>query len=618
MGHAWLSLPQPKILIDGEDFTQYHSSMAVRRRENGFDTATINIVPPKTTLFYGNTINKDDPITISFKDRSETAYTDLLSGVIRRIEPTMSKEGHVLKIECDGSGYGLGVTQCGEEYGSESTKPTLDTIKEIIEDNTNGIIDLWVNKVLGSAVDSGYSYTTQVETVAGAIKYVYFPYKTNTKTINDLCDIVQGIKGANAGVHWIVDTSNRFLLATVGNHGAPASTFWPTWWKTDRAGSTLTEGEDFLAFNGQTLSKEANYVLYHGKIIKPLGLDKWTNNNSEEWHNVDARVVISDDASAKVGTHAIKLTSDNTDEAIEVAWAYYPSTDDLGLDVTALGGKYGVPVFHCWMKIDDAKYAQNGSLYVVFTDSANQYFGYGSGTCAEMFPAAGTWTEFTLPIGPYWMQGLKGVPQWFEAPFESLGGPDWSDIQNVGVWFSFTADDWDVWIDNFYVSGSVIRGARQAAAYTAADPLKMKVITDNVAKDDSLNASDDSGLIARLAYAEYLRLSSTPIVGTFICPIMPTLKAGQLIHIHAWKKSDGTYAIDDDFRVMRLTHAFTNNGVTTTMQVTDDILNSNPRPIPDQYNTILNATKPEFQTRQATSIKARDIDITQPILEKTY
>jgi hypothetical protein len=78
--------------------------------------------------------------------------------------------------------------------------------------------------------------------------------------------------------------------------------------------------------------------------------------------------------------------------------------------------------------------------------------------------------------------------------------------------------------------------------------MKIKVITDNIAKDDSLVASDDTGVMARMAYAELLRAQTTPMTGTFTTPIAPDALAGQLIHVHAKKKSDGTFAIDKNFK----------------------------------------------------------------------
>jgi len=614
--------PQNQITVThaATDYIIEASNVLVRGRENGFDTGTVVLQDTKADT-YANKASNGDAITLKVKDASDAAWTTLLSGIITSIDPILGGEGNLLKIECDGAGYGIGEMRCGEEYGSDSANPTLDTIKEIIEDNTNGIIDLWVNKVLGSAVDSGYSYTTQVETIVGTIGYIYSPFKPCTKTINDICDIVQAIKGTNAGPHWIVDTSNRFLLATVGNHGAPASTFWPTWWKTDRAGSTLTEGVDFTNYRFNQLAKEANYILYHGNVIKPIRLDEWTNNNSASW-GVNALLAKADDAvNHKIGTHAIKCTTQNdASPPLNEGVAYYPSGMNLGLNIDAMGGDYSVPIFHAWGMIDAAMFADtdNRFRWAWFTSPTDYYVADIHTLTKPMFGAGIEWVEFTIPIGSNWNLRPSSLPDWLNQIYAFDGTPDWTNINAIGIAPLFADNGLEMWVDGMYINGTGLRAARQAAAYSATDPCKIKMITDSVAKDDTLNAATDSGLIGRATYAEYLRCSSTPTVGSFTISLAPDMLPGQLIHVHAKKKSSGTYAIDKDFRVLRFTHTISPAGYMTTVEVSDDTKNANPRPVPSQYNVLLKAVRPEAQDRQASSIKMRDIDITQPILEKSY
>jgi len=536
-------------------------------------------------------------------------------------------QGNIIKVECDGAGYGLGVMLCGDEYGTDSANSGLDTIKTIIEDNSNGIVDAWTNNVLGDTVGptaSGYSYTTQIETIAGTIGYIYFPYKPCTKAINDVCDIVQAIKGTNAGPHWIVDTSNRVLLTTIGAHATPADSYWKTYWNITSEASTLTEGKDFTKFRFNTLSKEANYVLYHGPMVKPLVPDIWSNNNSANW-GVNAYLAKADDAvDYQVGTHSISLTTQNYDGPPKKhAVAYYPSSMDLGLNINAMGGEYTAPTFHAWAMMDAAFYADtdNDYCFAFFTSATDFYYTvdqYGAGPTRRMFGNSDEWVEFTFPVGSNWNLQPSNLPKWIWG-FNRVGTPSWTNINAVGVDFFFGNNGLEGWIDGVYLGGSVQRAARQVVAYTAADPCKIKLITDSVAKDDTLNAADDSGLIGRLLYAEYLRSSSTPTVGSFTTKDMiPNLLPGQLIPLEAKKRVDGTYKIDDTFRALRVIHNIVGNSYSTTVEVTDDLKNANPRPVPSQYNALLGAVRPETQDRQASSIKLRDIDITQSILEKSY
>jgi len=621
MVYVWQPNPRAQIVVThgGIDYTfpSDSSSIVVRRHENGFDTGTV-MLEDDNAKNYIDKVTADDAISIRQKDENAVAWTEILKGIIRRVEPNLTAQGNFLRLECDGAGYGLEAMLCGGEYGTQSTGgASVDTIKEILEDAIYGIVPKWLNKLLATATDSGFSYTTQIETIAGTINYVYFPYKPCYKGINDICDIVQGAKGALAGPHWIVDTSSRILVATVGNHGAPASTYWPTWWNTDQAGSTLAEGKDFVDFKYEHLAKDANYVLYHGRVIKPLDLDSWTENNAASWTNLTAGSV-ADDASGKVGA-AIKVISNHTGGPVpELEMAVYPTTDDLDLNITNMGGEYDVPVFHVWSKIDAATYAINNGFWFTFRDSDNDFYSVGSYFSNEMFAAADRWAEFTIPIGPNWMKAMQNSPSWYEGPSVGMMTPQWSDIQQIGINYYMDGDDWEVWADNWYISGSVMRGARQAAAYSSSDPCRMKLITDNVAKDDSCNVNDDSGTLARLAYAELLRRQTTPIVGTFTILIAPDLLPGQKLHVHAKKQANGSFRIDKDFRVTRIIHQISNRGFYSVVDVSDDLVNARVRDMPTLLNTALQAVRPEFQDRQATSIKAREIDVTQPILEVSY
>jgi len=146
----------------------------------------------------------------------------------------------------------------------------------------------------------------------------------------------------------------------------------------------------------------------------------------------------------------------------------------------------------------------------------------------------------------------------------------------------------------------------------------MKIITDNVGKDDSLKASDDSGLMAKLAYAEYLRSKSTPYVGTLIVDLHPEIVGGQLLHLHAKKTAAATYGIDQDFRVTKATHDIFKKQTCTSLEITSDILNSLCRPVPNNVNKIYECVKPESQDREAANYKLGELNINHPRLVKTY
>ena len=593
--------PQLQVTVthSATDYVLDATSTVVRRHENGFDTATV-LLEDTEAKNYIDKVVADDTIKIEQRDASESWVT-IFDGIIRRVEPMLHP--NLLTLQCDGAGYGLAMTVCGEEYGTQSRHASLDTIREIIKDATNGVIPLWNTKLLGTATDTGYGYTTFVEDIAGTMPYLYFPYKPCNKAINDLCDILQAIKGTNAGPHWIVDTSGHFCLTTVGAHSAagdnPAQ-YWSTWWRTDQAGSTLVEGEDFLNFRFQELAKKANYVLYHGRFSEPGSGDYWTENNKALWAK---NCTLTDDNTAgnyKVGSYSLKA-SKNTPGFMEI---YYPSGANANWDTTPWGGEFNIPRFNFWAKRDSNT---NDTFEVRLISTAGAYW------YKQISMAVNTWNFYSLQIGNYYNRG-EGYTEWATS-----GSPNWTEIDDIKFLIEPSADPGAMWVDGVHFSGWILRGARQSAAYSSSDPVKMKLITDEVAKGDTGIASDDSGTIGRLVYAEYLRVSSTPIVGTFTIPIANDLLPGQQIHLHAKKKSDGTFRIDKDFRAMRVIHNIdTNQGFMTVVDVTDDLKNANPRPLPTQLNVLLGAVRPEFQDRQASSIKTREIDITQSILEKSY
>jgi hypothetical protein len=580
--------------------TDYLTQGTIRSVENGVDTASIILEDRKAELF--DHVSRGDAITL--KDSSSTTR---LNGAVYRVDPIVTTKGSFLKLECDGAGYGLDSMLCNFNYGAETGDGSLDTIKEIIEDDTYGVIDKYVNKILGSADDSGFSYTTQVETVAGAIPFAGFLYKKASKCINDLCDIVQAIKGTSAGVHWRVDPSNNFILATVGAHGTPANTYWSTYWNSSQADSTFTEGVHFSECALQQLPLTANYVVYQGRFSKPANGDFWTENQSALWGTNNA--AISDDNAAGyfvVNDYSIQGDFDTGADAD----IYYPSTEDLGLDFTGVESEKAVPSINFYWRKNNYIIEANTAVRLCTTDFETDYF---QAKFCEYADDDFQWAHASIPVGNYWNTRDEGrLYRWTES-----GSPDWSDI-NVVTFHTHGVTDPKLWIDNLHFEGLIIRIASQTAGYSSVDPCRMSFIVDEQAKDDSLNASDDSGTMARLCYAEYLRSLSTPYVGTLEVGLRPEIVGGQLLHLEAKKTSSGTYKIDSDFRIQRAIHNFIKGNVGTTLEITSDVTNSLSKPVPNTVNSIYESAKQADKDRQAASTIRQALNALHPVLEKTY
>jgi len=148
-------------------------------------------------------------------------------------------------------------------------------------------------------------------------------------------------------------------------------------------------------------------------------------------------------------------------------------------------------------------------------------------------------------------------------------------------------------------------------------------VRDDIGKDDILVATDDSGQIAQFCFAELLRAAKAPIVGKISIPIKPRIKAGQLCHIHFAKQAygslPGTYRIDSDMRIIEAQHQIASKvAATTSLTLTDDLINSRAVNPTDAYKKLLEATAPGFQDRNRSSMYGGKIDIDQDILGKNY
>jgi hypothetical protein len=125
----------------------------------------------------------------------------------------------------------------------------------------------------------------------------------------------------------------------------------------------------------------------------------------------------------------------------------------------------------------------------------------------------------------------------------------------------------------------------------------MRLITDNVGKDDSLVATDDSGVMAQLAYAELLRQQKVTYHQTLTMPMIPKALPGQQFSL-----ATVTY------RASEIVHEIAGDDYTTTLTLTSDLINGRTRQRYEDVNKAYANMRPEFQDRQASSIKAGQVD----------
>jgi hypothetical protein len=624
----YVTAPQIKATVGGIDlYTCFKGSVC--RVENGFDTGDFAFSDLDTEC--RSLIISGATIIIAVKDEAHVNYTTIFKGTIRFADESVNmQQGEVITAVCDGAGYGFAETLVAMDYGVQSDHSTLDTLNAIITDSTYGLVPAYVHKILGGATSTGYSYdTSAVDVIMGTLNYLYFPYKPCSKALTDICNLVQAIKGANAGPHWIVTPGSKLLVSTVGNHSAAViAEGWTTYVDGSQSEATVTQGIDFVGGSFKNLSSEANYILYHSPWQKPGDGDYFTEIDTE-W-TASGCTVAYDASVYKVGAKSVKVSFDGTGGPIVT----FHNATSLHLDLTKAGGKYNRPTLSFYVRrnatFDTTGTALAPSWLKFYKDSDEAVAYYLD--WSKLLTEADTWYRVTLSIGPFWEKQfdpngfVKLVTLSWLAHF-SFSDYGWDDVNKLIFEFgAITPGNWEpngaeIYIDGLTFNGYVIRGAKNSTKITADTVVKMRCINDPFGKDDTLNALDDSGNVARLAYAELLRLQSTPTIATFTTPLMLNALPGQLLHIHALPNIGGVNQIDaEDYRITQLVHSW--NGATqalsTTLTVTSDVVNSKARAAYDSQNEIKKNERPEYQDAQATGIKMRDIDITQSVLEVDY
>jgi hypothetical protein len=296
------------------------------------------------------------------------------------------------------------------------------------------------------------------------------------------------------------------------------------------------------------------------------------------------------------------------------------TTSSTATASTTAGGIYNPASINFYLKATNT--GGGGFNYVrvgIWEDVAPTRFYWDFNS--TILPSDNRWRHFSYPIGTYRPDLFPDFTEW-----TLTNAPDWANINGLEFYFrpaGVAANQCDIWLDGLNLMGHVVRGAKKLQVGGAAeDYYKFRLITDDVAKDDTLATGNlgtsDVGTMGRLAHAELLRSSKRPITGQISVPGLPTILPGQFAHIHAAHTTGATYRINKDMRIFIHKLEFFNNGLRSYLNLTDDIYNGNVMRPYTMYNLIAKAVNPDNQDRQIASIKSRLIDITLPILEESY
>lgn len=604
MTQSWGSHPQFKVETEGTEFKEV-STIQVTRPENNVSFAVITVNDYKSKSFEGvfDALNSLE-ISFRYKDKTDT-WTKVFKGTIETVKPHLSVErGEILEVAAWGLGQALIDTHCNTSYGKEGKKQTTDTPREIWVD----IILSYVNKSFEGDNTGYYIDHIPISNIHPelSITNITSPYFDNFTLINRVCDLVNAHVGTgSASCHWFVDPTHKLYMDTIGNHEHNASG-WPTYWGGSEAASTIEVAKDMIVYDfRKNVSEYANKILLCSDLRKP-GWDSWTEGRASEWGYFSGNGLgvhnITDEASVKiVGDHSIRL------EAKGIYHFRWPGSGSAAWEFDNIGSKNKSPFINFYVR-RNAAFAL--IRFCLHTDNTNYFYRTITSDIAD----ANKWYQFSFPVGKWWRNWLDKT----EFLWSTYLNPSWDNINFLSFELSQINDNKYVYVDDLHFSGKIIREAYDSTAISNNNEYQ-KVIRNDMALDDSMKASDDSGTAARLAYAELLRRKQTPIVGMIQIPGAVDILPGQLVRIHACKKSDGDFRINKDFRIKELKHIFAKSptGFRTILNLTDDLKNSHAFGVPTAHSLLMKYAG-ALGHAEARDLKGSGIDIEIPRLSKNY
>lgn len=604
-----------KVEYDSTEITGDVHSVQIVRLENAISRATVTLNDRLGKTYIG-TLDVLDDLKVSLKYAHEASYTAVFGGKIEDLTPTIdSTRGALCTATAYGYGRALRNTHCNENFGAESQNPTKDTPEEIWDE----LVASFINKSLGSADDTGYAITdTYIAAIAApTIQFIHSPYRPCIHIVNEVCAIYQAHRAGSASVHWFVDPSKNLFINTIGAHEDSAQ--WPNYWGGSQAASTLEQGVDFTeySFSKRVRSKDfANRVILCTDLRKP-GYDDWCEDAATKglWQVIQNCAITDDSTNHVVGSDCLVMTVNASTTGIMryPSTPTPPSTPALAWDLTSFHVTQTSTENPLALKLYARRTGHSSSSAAVrlHTDAANYYWVvlYNTASSVAMMPTADTFYLINLPI---YHEGTKDSA----AEWVAVGSPDWADINWIDIWMiNNYAGANPFLMDDLHFSGKLIREAYNSTSITANDEHQVIIKMASACDDAMKGATDTTGRAARLAYAELLTRQKQPVVGTVKTSGLVTILPGQLVHVHADKTSSGTFRVDGDFRAKRITHDISEEGFTTTLELTDDVVNTFTKSPSEVASILLQAI---YSDPEAQSLKSSGIDLLTARLSVDY
>jgi len=336
MTQTWRDNPSLKVEVDGTELTQDSVSVAVHLLENAVNRCRICANDYRGKNFIGN-LDVFDTLKVSFRYGSD-AWTQKFEGAVEEVGPTLNNQGQTVQALAYGVGRCLRNTHCNTSYGVTSLNPTLDTPEDI----WLNLRDNYVQKSFGGA-NTGYTLGLSYNACTSPIiQFLGGNLLSNLDILNETLLLISASQAGAASHHWIVDDENATLLIKAINSSRG---IWAEWWRTNEAGSTLTEKEDLITYAFTKRIKDfANKIVLCTDLRKPP-YDHWTefrgagtDSGSHLWstdtQGVGVNAQLIDDNGAGnfvVGAYSLLFEGQNGGQV----WAYYPGHSLLTGDAAA-------------------------------------------------------------------------------------------------------------------------------------------------------------------------------------------------------------------------------------------------------------------------------------------
>lgn len=523
-------------------------------------------------------------------------------------------------VAVDGGGSDKGYLHIGAAYMNVTFSEwdqMSPTIRNILANTNLGIIPRYVEKILDTNDSSQYTIGTDyIANDTSEYDYINFPYQDAFMCLQDLIRLGTAMNYLDnpsnwRGLHWMIDIDSNLLVAPVGDHnvsGIDDNYTIEDLWTTRPLGNTpLVVRQDMIRQSFKTEVPVANHILVAGKFIFPQD-ELWTETDISGWKGYyktggsppwieDDRITISLDSTTYIVGHK------SLDLALGVAGGYGMFIHPLNVNFSTISTKdiLAKLLFYFMMG------GYVGALEIRFFEASNattpnwdKWFSH------SISPIQDIWTKFDLDITNL----ATNNSEWINN-----GNANWDNIRFIAIHFADSGTGTShCHLDSLEIVGNVIRGVYTGDCGQSSKEnctigcikhygCRFLTIKDSIANTDTLDANDTNSSLTKLAIYELLRNRVIRTSGVIEIPINPILKAGQIVHVHSRPYSNGTYAIDKDFRITECKHEFSRRIASTTLQLLDDLYNAIPINTFDPYSTVMRVINPDFQTRVLGSLK---------------